>query len=148
MEPIVIEPSGDARSLQPDKYCRKICCYFDAVALNVRTLKNVVDSFYTRHLDIRLLQAKVWISEVSWSRKQGILRKHIALVSQELEGEEAVGEPLQIIRPRMAFAPSEESIHWLCKLKKTVTYFVFNPEKESFRRIQPEDGRRQKDSLA
>ena len=81
MEPIVIEPSKDAWSLQPDKYRRKICRYFDAVALNVRTLKNVVDPFYTRHLDIRLLQAKVRISEVSWSRKQGILRKHIALVS-------------------------------------------------------------------
>ena len=148
MEPIIIEPSGYARSFQPDKYCRKICRYFDAVALNVRTLKNVVDPFYTRHLDIRLLQAKVRISEVSWSRKQGILRKHIALVSQELEGEEAVREALQIIRPRMAFAPREESINWLCELKKSVIYFVFDPEMESFRRIQPEDGRRQKDSLA
>lgn len=117
MEPIVIEPSGDARSFQPDKYCRKICSYFDAVALYVRTLKNVVDPFYTRHSDIRLLQTKVGISKAIWSSKEGILREHMALVSQKLEGEEAVRESLQIIRPRMAFAPREERLHRLCKLE-------------------------------
>ena len=122
MEPIVIEPSGDACSFQPDKYCREICCDFDAVALNVRTLKNVVDPLYTRHSDIRLLQAKVRISEAIWSSKEGILSKHIALLSQKLEGEEAVRESLQVIRPRMAFAPREERLHRLCKLETETSF--------------------------
>ena len=62
MEAIVAEPSRDARSFQPDKYCRKIYCHFDAVALNIGTLQYVVDPFYTDNTDVWVLEAKVWVS--------------------------------------------------------------------------------------
>ena len=105
MEAIVAEPSRDTRSFQPDEYCRVVCRHFDAVALNIGTLQYVIDPFYTGNSDMWLLEAKVWVSKPIWRREKRVLGEQLSLVSQELEGEEAVGKALEVVRSRVALSP-------------------------------------------
>ena len=105
MKTIVVEPPRDTRSLQPDEYRGVVCRHFDAVALNIGTLQYVVDPFYTGNSDVWFLEAKVWVSKSIRRRKQRVLGEHLSLVSQELEGEEAVGKALEVVRSRVALSP-------------------------------------------